>query len=252
VTVTVVLVGRCGQAAPPPALVPLAILCPCGGHSAYPYVRVSHPGATVRQERVCLNVMSAEVALYQGRDAVEVSRGSSHVQVHHDHSCCRTLCSLEHARPPPPALPPSPTHAQSTNMHDPPQRTALPTHSSLAHTLLQKSVRRRLLELAGVKDTHECVLIQGSGTYAVEAAVGCAVPRGGKALVITNGSYGDRIADICACLGIEHRTMKVPWTEVPRWVFASICGMSRPELAKCMAWWTRHRPTTSLLTQCDT
>eukprot|EP00038_Savillea_parva_P012541 m.205358 g.205358 ORF g.205358 m.205358 type:complete len:743 (+) comp22903_c0_seq1:64-2292(+) len=80
---------------------------------------------------------------------------------------------------------------------------------------LQQSVRQGLLEVGGVADTHECVLLQGSGTYAVEAVVGCAVPRGGSALVISNGAYGDRIADICKRLEITHRTLAIPWTEAP-------------------------------------
>ena len=78
------------------------------------------------------------------------------------------------------------------------------------------SIREGLVKLAGVEATHECVLMQGSGTFAVEATIGCAVPRGGKALVVANGAYGERISTICTRLGIEHRTMKLPWTSSPQ------------------------------------
>jgi 2-aminoethylphosphonate-pyruvate transaminase len=66
----------------------------------------------------------------------------------------------------------------------------------------------RLLALAGVEDTHVCVPIQGSGTFAVEATVGTLVPRDGKLLVLVNGAYGRRIAKICeyhrrACTTLE-------------------------------------------------
>ena len=38
------------------------------------------------------------------------------------------------------------------------------------------SIREGLVKLAGVESTHECVLMQGSGTFAVEATIGCVVP----------------------------------------------------------------------------
>jgi 2-aminoethylphosphonate-pyruvate transaminase len=46
--------------------------------------------------------------------------------------------------------------------------------------------------------------MQGSGTFSVEAMVGCAVPRDGKLLCIANGAYGNRIVQIANVLGIDH------------------------------------------------
>src|SRR3546814_19606776 len=43
--------------------------------------------------------------------------------------------------------------------------------------------------------------MQGSGTFAVEAMLGSFVPRDGKALVLVNGAYGQRIAQILEVLG---------------------------------------------------
>ncbi len=62
-------------------------------------------------------------------------------------------------------------------------------------------VRERLLEIAHATATHECVPLQGSGTFAVEAAIGTLVPRGGHVLVPQNGAYCQRIARICRVLG---------------------------------------------------
>ena len=62
-------------------------------------------------------------------------------------------------------------------------------------------VRERLLAIAHASDTHECVPLQGSGTFSVEAAIGTLVPRGGKVLVPQNGAYCQRIARICRVLG---------------------------------------------------
>ncbi|VAW17348.1 2-aminoethylphosphonate:pyruvate aminotransferase [hydrothermal vent metagenome] len=68
--------------------------------------------------------------------------------------------------------------------------------------MMTAEMRRRLLEL--VEDTageFDCVPMQGSGTFAVEAMVGSFVPRAGKALVLINGAYGTRIARILEYLG---------------------------------------------------
>ena len=63
-------------------------------------------------------------------------------------------------------------------------------------------IRERLLQIAYAAATHECVPLQGSGTFAVEAAIGTLVPRsGGHVLVPQNGAYCQRIARICRVLG---------------------------------------------------
>lgn len=73
-------------------------------------------------------------------------------------------------------------------------------------------VRRRLLAVAGVTqaDGYECVPLPGSGTYAVEAVISSATPPGGKWLVISNGAYGDRIAEIAARHRIAHEVLRYP------------------------------------------
>ena len=70
-------------------------------------------------------------------------------------------------------------------------------------------VRIRLAEIAGAEASHECVLLQGSGTFAIEAALGSLVPRAGKVLVLVNGTYGRRIVRICELIGragVSHET----------------------------------------------
>jgi 2-aminoethylphosphonate-pyruvate transaminase len=62
-------------------------------------------------------------------------------------------------------------------------------------------IRERLLEIAHATGTHECVPMQGSGTFAVEAAIGTLVPRTGHVLVPQNGAYCQRIARIVKYLG---------------------------------------------------
>ena len=62
-------------------------------------------------------------------------------------------------------------------------------------------IRERLVAIAHGEGTHECVPLQGSGTFSVEAAIGTLVPRDGHVLVPVNGAYCDRIAKICKYLG---------------------------------------------------
>ncbi len=75
---------------------------------------------------------------------------------------------------------------------------------------LSEGVRARLARLAGVADTHAAVPVQGSGTFAVEAAVQTLAPRDGKLLVLVNGAYGRRVADIARRLGRAFATLNTP------------------------------------------
>ena len=63
-------------------------------------------------------------------------------------------------------------------------------------------IRKGLLVMAGADDTYECVIMQGSGTFAIEAALGALCPSGeAKTLVVANGAYGDRAAKILEKIG---------------------------------------------------
>jgi len=63
-------------------------------------------------------------------------------------------------------------------------------------------LRRRLLALAGdVRGEYDCVPIQGSGSFCVEAMLGSFVPKDGKVLVLANGAYGLRAAQTMQYLG---------------------------------------------------
>ncbi|MBS0377775.1 MAG: 2-aminoethylphosphonate--pyruvate transaminase [Proteobacteria bacterium] len=69
-------------------------------------------------------------------------------------------------------------------------------------------VRERLLQIASATATHECIPLQGSGTFAVEAALGTLVPRtSGHVLVPLNGAYCQRIARIIKVLGRKLTTL---------------------------------------------
>jgi 2-aminoethylphosphonate-pyruvate transaminase len=66
-------------------------------------------------------------------------------------------------------------------------------------------MRRRLLALTGDrKAEYDCVPLQGSGSYCVEAMLGSFVPKDGKVLVLANGAYGLRAAQTMNYLGRAH------------------------------------------------
>ena len=69
---------------------------------------------------------------------------------------------------------------------------------------INRRVRERLVAIAGGGGTHVCVPLQGSGTFVVEAMIGTFVPRHGKALILVNGAYGRRMAQICEAAGRRH------------------------------------------------
>lgn len=70
---------------------------------------------------------------------------------------------------------------------------------------MTREIRRRLLALLGAGAAEfDCVPVQGSGSYAVEAMLGSFIPRDGKALVLANGAYGQRAAQTLRYLGRDH------------------------------------------------
>jgi 2-aminoethylphosphonate-pyruvate transaminase len=75
-----------------------------------------------------------------------------------------------------------------------------------------RSIRERLLAIGGEASAgdYECVLMQGSGTFAIESVISSAIPRDGRLLVAVNGAYGRRIAQIARVHGIEVETLDIP------------------------------------------
>ena len=61
-----------------------------------------------------------------------------------------------------------------------------------------KQIRPQILELAHVsEDDYTAVLMQGSGTFGVESVLSSVIGENEKVLICSNGSYGERMIDIC-------------------------------------------------------
>lgn len=77
-----------------------------------------------------------------------------------------------------------------------------------------ESIRAKLLTLAGVSDTeYTSVLLQGSGTYCVEAALSCLLHSNEKLLIVANGTYGERMEIIADYHRMNNHLISLPETE---------------------------------------
>ena len=61
-----------------------------------------------------------------------------------------------------------------------------------------KDVRRRLAALGGSPDEYTAILMQGSGTFGIEATLSSVIPADGKLLLLVNGAYGKRMLKIAS------------------------------------------------------
>ena len=75
---------------------------------------------------------------------------------------------------------------------------------------MNQRILARLAALAGGEGSHVAVVLQGSGTFAVEAMIGTLVPRRGKLLILINGAYGHRMAQIAGVIGRASATLETP------------------------------------------
>lgn len=106
------------------------------------------------------------------------------------------------------------------------------------YNLIVTDIRRRLVNLAASKDGFTAVLMQGSGTFSVEAAITTAVPDGDKLLVLANGAYGRRMAQIArrqriACAIIDSGELSPPHLERLDAALAADPGITHVAVVHC-------------------
>lgn len=80
---------------------------------------------------------------------------------------------------------------------------------------LVQDIRQRLVALATTEtQDYSAVLMQGSGSFSVEAVLGSVIPKQGKLLIINNGAYGARMLEMARCLNIDTVELRYSQTEV--------------------------------------
>src|SRR5690349_14152271 len=86
-------------------------------------------------------------------------------------------------------------------------------HREVEFSELQNEIRAGLKQVyPEAAQDYAAIMITGSGTAAVEMMVGSIVPRGGEALVVANGVYGERIAAILTAQGKKAHIANAEWT----------------------------------------
>lgn len=78
-------------------------------------------------------------------------------------------------------------------------------------------IRNELLRIAGVSQAsgYDAVLMQGSGTFAIEAVLSSTIPPEGRLLILANGAYGERMLQIAERLKINAHIQRWPEDQSP-------------------------------------
>ena len=76
---------------------------------------------------------------------------------------------------------------------------------------MQREITASLAQLIGTRG--DVLLLTGSGTGALEAAIVNTLSPGDRVLAVTIGSFGDRFAKIATAFGAEVDRFEVPWGE---------------------------------------
>ncbi len=81
---------------------------------------------------------------------------------------------------------------------------------------ITQEIRKGLLEIAQVsEENYTTVLMQGSGSFGVEAVLTSVVGEEDKILIISNGAYGERIIKTAKQARIAHEIYEVHYSEIP-------------------------------------
>ncbi|RAR41563.1 2-aminoethylphosphonate--pyruvate transaminase [Paenibacillus sp. MDMC362] len=81
---------------------------------------------------------------------------------------------------------------------------------------ITQKIRSQLLALARAdQERYTAVLMQGSGTFAVEAVMTSTISKDDKVLIVTNGAYGERIVKMAEYIGLNYVEYRVNYDEHP-------------------------------------
>jgi 2-aminoethylphosphonate-pyruvate transaminase len=92
------------------------------------------------------------------------------------------------------------------------------------YNALIQDIRSRLVALATAQHSlYTSVLMQGSGSFAVEAVLGSVIPDTGRLLVIANGAYGERMVQMAKRMRIPVSVLNL--SELTRPTAADVSAM---------------------------
>ena len=85
-------------------------------------------------------------------------------------------------------------------------------HRESEFSCLLQDTRSLLLEVCGVPKGYDCAVLSGSGTTGIEASITALCDVSSGALILSNGVYGERAAQIAQVFQIPHTIEKFDWT----------------------------------------
>ena len=80
---------------------------------------------------------------------------------------------------------------------------------------LTQNVLKKIARVVNGETSHTAIILTGSGTAGVEAALSSVVSTQGKILILDNGAYGKRAETIIKSYNIPHTTHKLVWGDYP-------------------------------------
>lgn len=87
-------------------------------------------------------------------------------------------------------------------------------HRELEFVELLRDVREKLLKIFKAnREEYSALIFTGSGTSAMEAVMAANVHEGKKALIVSNGEFGERFAEIADIHHIKYKHLKYQWGE---------------------------------------
>jgi 2-aminoethylphosphonate-pyruvate transaminase len=130
-----------------------------------------------------------------------------------------------------------------------PRVTAALSRGDLCHrepeaAALLESIRRRLVEAFAPAGGFTAVLVTGSGTAALETAVTSVLSDHGRLVVVSNGTYGERIAAMATAARLPHAVVASEWTARPD-LAAVEAAVRAPDVEAVAV--VHHETTTGLL-----
>jgi len=88
-------------------------------------------------------------------------------------------------------------------------------HRDEEFTNLLNEVRNLIAKALKIDDSYDIVLFSGSGTLAIESLLTCLSGWEKTLLIISNGAYGERAAEIAMTYGIKVKELKLDWGTLP-------------------------------------
>lgn len=97
---------------------------------------------------------------------------------------------------------------------------------------LMKGLREDLVRIVhGDPDKYTSVLFCGSGTINIDVCINSLLPEGKKALIVNNGAYSARAAEVCEFYGLPYIDLRFPVDQLPDLAVVEKILRDNPDIA---------------------